>query len=57
MWLSSGAAASTAKQSGARTLCRLRVCCPLETGDYGTSGLAVLRGGLLCRLYGVGLLR
>ena len=29
----------------------------LSAGDYGTSGLAVLRGGLLCRLYGVGLLR
>jgi len=29
----------------------------LFAGDCGTSGLAGLRGGLLCRLYGVGLLR
>lgn len=59
MWLSSGAAASTAKQSGTRTLCRLRVCCPLEAvaprgWRYYEVGCCVVCTGWGC--WGIGLL-
>ena|GEM_PF-6469808 len=54
MLLSSGAAASTTKQSGARTLCGLRVCCSLGTvapqdwRDYGVGCCVVCTGWGCC---------